>query len=75
MQPTTPEDESDMAAFPYDEEKVRASIGATAAHGEEGYSTLARLYVPLCLSPVAAMHGTCALLSVMSILCLCRHIK
>ena len=37
------DDRHDMEVFPYDEAAKRRSVGATAAHGEEGFGTLARL--------------------------------
>ena len=43
----TPDDLRDMELYAFDEERVRQSIGASEAFGEEGFSSLARLCVPV----------------------------
>ena len=47
----TNEDLVDMELYAFDEQRVRESIGATEAFGEEGFSSLARLYVTQELGP------------------------
>lgn len=46
MRERTEEDIADAAAYPFDEEAEMKSLGALGPHGEEGYTTLERRYVP-----------------------------
>ncbi len=45
VRPITPEERRQFASLPFDAEKYREEIGAVALWGEEGYTTLERVWV------------------------------
>lgn len=53
VRPLTAEERARFAALPFDEERLRRKVGAPALTGEEGYTTLERLWV----RPALDIHG------------------
>lgn len=53
VRPLSPEEREQFASLPFDEEKYRRELGAPALYGEEGYTTLERVWA----RPTLEMNG------------------